>query len=118
MFKHHDAPYVAGRPSNGGSQLKHKFYATLSAVVDTVNAKRSVGLKLLQRARWVTAGNVTIPANHAIPAHGAVVEVRYLYAFKESGCLYQPLYLGVRSDVLPTECVTGQVKFKNDEAES
>ena len=118
MFKHHDAPYVAGRPSGGGSQLKHKFYATLSAVVDTINDKRSVGLKLLQGARWITAGNVTIPANHAIPAHGAVVEVRYLYAFKESGCLYQPLYLGVRSDVLPTECVTEQVKFKNDEAES
>ncbi len=118
VFKHHDAPYVAGRPSSGGSQLKHKFYATLSAVVDTINAKRSVGLKLLQGARWVTAGNVTIPANHSIPAHGAVVEVRYLYAFKESGCLYQPLYLGVRSDVLPTECVTEQLKLKNDEAES
>jgi bifunctional non-homologous end joining protein LigD len=115
VFKHHDAPYVAGRPSTGGSQLKHKFYATLSAVVDTINAKRSVGMKLLQGARWVTGGNVTIPVNHAIPAHGAVVEVRYLYAFKESGCLYQPLYLGTRSDVLPTECVTGQLKFKGEE---
>lgn len=118
VFKHHDAPYDAGRPGSGGSQLKHKFYATLSAVVDTINAKRSVGLKLLQGARWVTAGNVTIPANHCIPAHGQVVEVRYLYAFKESGCLYQPLYLGVRSDVLPTECITSQLKFKNDEAEA
>jgi bifunctional non-homologous end joining protein LigD len=115
VFKHHDAPYVAGQPASGGSQLKHKFYATLSAVVDVVNTKRSVGLKLLTGARWVGAGNVTIPANHAIPAHGAVVEVRYLYAFRESGCLYQPQYLGTRSDVLPTECVTGQLKFKHEE---
>jgi bifunctional non-homologous end joining protein LigD len=63
----------------------------------------------------VTGGNVTIPANHSIPDHGAVVEVRYLYAFKESGCLYQPVFLGVRDDILPTECVAEQLKFKNDE---
>lgn len=47
-----------------------------------------------------------------------MVEVRYLYVFKESGCLYQPLYLGARSDVLPAECVTGQLKFKSEEAEA
>lgn len=115
VFKHHNAPYVAGRPASGGSHLKHKFYATVSAVVDTINAKRSIGIKLLKANRWVTCGNVTIPANHVVPAHGAVVEIRYLYAFRESGCLYQPLYLGVRSDVLPTECITGQLKFRNDE---
>jgi bifunctional non-homologous end joining protein LigD len=115
VFKHIDAPYVAGQPSSGGFQLKHKFYATLSAVVDTINAKRSIGIKLLKANRWVTGGNVTIPANHSIPDHGAVVEVRYLYAFKESGCLYQPVFLGVRDDILPTECVAEQLKFKNDE---
>ena len=30
VLKHLHAPYVAGRPNRGGSQLKHKFYATLS----------------------------------------------------------------------------------------
>jgi bifunctional non-homologous end joining protein LigD len=65
----------------------------------------------------VAAGNVTIPTNQDIPRDGQVVEVRYLYAFEESGCLYQPVYLGVRSDVLPMECVVSQLKFKNDEDE-
>ncbi|HMJ91504.1 MAG TPA: WGR domain-containing protein [Candidatus Acidoferrum sp.] len=114
VFKHIDAPYVPGRPNSGGTQLKHKFCATLSAVVGAINAKRSIEVQLFDGKRWVTAGNVTIPANHSVPAQGQVVEVRYLYAFKESGCLYQPVYLGVRSDVLATECVTAQLKFKSD----
>lgn len=118
VFKHTEAPYVAGRPNSGGMQLKHKFCATLSALVGTINDKRSIEIKLLKGTRWVTAGNVTIPANHAIPTVGQMVEVRYLYAFKESGCLYQPVYLGLRSDVLQTECRTTQLKFKNSEEES
>ena len=44
---------------------------------------------------------------------GAVVEVRYLYAFKESRCLYQPTYLGQRSDVTECECVVAQLKYKS-----
>ena len=117
VFKRTDAPYVEGRPSSGGTQLKHKFYATLSAIVGTVNAKHSIEIKLFDDKGLVTAGNVTIPSNHAIPAVGQIVEVRYLYAFKESGCLYQPVYLGVRSDVKETECVTRQLKFKNGDEE-
>ena len=66
----------------------------------------------------VSAGNVTIPANHKIPQVNQVVEVRYLYAFKESGSVYQPVYLGVRRDVSPTECLTTQLKFKNGEEEA
>ena len=31
---------------------------------------------------------------------------------------YQPVFLGVRSDVLQTECLTSQLKFKNDKEES
>ena len=33
VFKRLDAPYTPGRPNSGGNQLKHKFYATCSAVV-------------------------------------------------------------------------------------
>ena len=43
---------------------------------------------------------------------GAVVEVRYLYAYRESLCLYQPVYLGPRDDVEPGECLVSQLKFK------
>ena len=117
VFKRIDAPYVSGRPASGGTQLKHKFYATLSAVVGNVNDKRSIEIKLFTNNRLVTAGNVTIPANHDLPKVGQVIEVRYLYAFRESGCLYQPVYLGVRSDALQTECLVEQLKFKNSDEE-
>ena len=56
-------------------------------------------------------GNVTIPANCEIPQKGDLVEVRYLYAYK-GGSLYQPTYLGKRSDVDEDECVLNQLKYK------
>jgi bifunctional non-homologous end joining protein LigD len=111
VLKRLDAYYVAGRPNSGGSQLKHKFYATASVLVTKINRQRSVEMGLLNGS-WKSAGNVTIPANHSIPKVGTVVEVRYLYAFKESGCLYQPTYLGPRSDINQSECLVGQLKFK------
>jgi bifunctional non-homologous end joining protein LigD len=118
VLKRTDAAYVAGRPNSGGTQLKHKFYATLSACVGAINSKRSIEIQLLGDWGFVTAGNVTIPANHPVPKVNQVVEVRYLYAFRESGCVYQPVFLGVRSDVQPMECVRRQLKFKSSEEES
>jgi bifunctional non-homologous end joining protein LigD len=115
VFKQVHSPYTAGRPNSGGSQLKHKFVATLSAVVAKVNRQRSVELQLLGPDGWASSGNVTIPSNQKIPAAGQVVEVRYLYAFRESGVLYQPVYLGPRDDVDDSECQTSQLKFKPQE---
>ena len=110
VFKRWDAPYTAGRPNRGGPQRKHKFVSTLSAVVSEVNQKRSVVVSLLnEQGDWRAVGSVTIPANQAVPPIGAVVEVRYLYA---APSLYQPVYLGERSDVEAHECVTAQLKFK------
>ena len=48
VFKHIDAPYTAGRPASGGSQLKYKFCETASFIVGKANAKRSVSLLLFQ----------------------------------------------------------------------
>ena len=115
VFKRLDAPYTAGRPNSGGTQLKHKFYATVSAVVAKLNAQRSVEVKLLGGDGWQTAGNVTIPPNLEPPSVGDVVEVRYLHAFPESGCLYQPVYLGRRGDVDQMDCLATQLKFKPEE---
>ena len=92
--------------------MKHKFVATLSALVAKVNSQRSVVISLFGKNGWQTCGNVTIPANHEIPQAGQVVEVRYLYAFRESGVLFQPVYLGVRDDVDDMECLASQLKFK------
>ena len=116
VFKLWNAPYTPGRPNSGGSQLKYKFVATLSAVVAKVNQQRSVALRLLNHEGWQPVGNVTIPPNHPVPSVGAVVEVRYLYAVPD-GSLYQPVYLGGRNDVEPHECVVSQLKFKRDEEE-
>jgi bifunctional non-homologous end joining protein LigD len=115
VFKRLDVPYTPDRPNSGGPQLKHKFYATLSAVVSKINTQRSVEIRLLDHEGWQVAGNVTIPPNHLIPEIGAVVEIRYLYAFRESGVLYQPVLLGVRTDVEIAECLASQLKFKADD---
>jgi bifunctional non-homologous end joining protein LigD len=112
VFKRLHAPYSPGRPNSGGAQLKHKFYATLSAVVTAINTRRSVEIRLFGPEGWQPAGNVTIPPNRSIPSVGQVVEVRYLYGFRQSGVLYQPVYLGPRSDVAQTDCVVSQLKYQ------
>ena len=112
VFKRLDAPHTPGKPNSGGPQLKFKFVATLSAVVARINARRSMELGLFNGRSLVSCGNVTIPANHQIPSVGTIVEVRYLNAAKDSGVLYQPVYLGPRDDVDPGECLVSQLKFK------
>jgi ATP-dependent DNA ligase len=110
VFKHKDAPYTAGRPASGGAQLKYKFVETASVLVTAINEQRSVGIGFIDHPG--TAGNVAIPSNHSVPKIGAVVEVRYLYAMPESHALYQPVYLGERDDIEPSECSRGQLKFR------
>jgi bifunctional non-homologous end joining protein LigD len=117
VFRWLRAPYVSGRPSRGGDALKLKFNETASFVVSSVNAQRSVSIGLWSGKRFVPAGNVTIPPNMPVPVVGAVVEVRYLYAFAESGCVYQPVYLGERDDVKPGACTIQQLKYKPAAAE-
>jgi bifunctional non-homologous end joining protein LigD len=117
VFKQLHAAYTAGRPNTGGTQLKHKFVATLSALVAKINRQRSIEVNLLGTSGWQTAGNVTIPANHSIPRVGEVVEIRYLYAHRESGVLFQPVYLGKRDDVNAKECSVDQIKFKPEDDE-
>lgn len=114
VLKDRHAPFTPGRPASGGPQLKYKFVEAASFVVTGHNAKRSVTLGLHDGAKLVSAGNVTIPPNHAIPQLGTVIEVKYLYAFRESGAIYQPVYLGPRDDIPASECVTDQLKYKAD----
>jgi bifunctional non-homologous end joining protein LigD len=112
VFKDTSAPYTPGRPSRGGSQLKLKFTATCSCIVAGVTrGKRSVALEMVDGSRRVGIGNVTVPANHAVPETGQVVEARYLYAYP-GGSLYQPVYLGRRDDVDPKDCRLAQLKYR------
>ena len=117
VFKEVDAPFSAGRPNSGGTHLKFKFVESASFVVTGINAKRSVTLGLYDGDKLVPAGNVTIPPNHDVPQVGDVSEVKYLYCFKESGSIYQPVYLGVRKDIPASECVVEQLKYKADSSE-
>lgn len=120
VFKRLDAPYKPGRPSSGGTMLKHKFYATCSCmVVQGRSGKRSIGLALndVKGPRDITVinvGNCTVPANQPVPKVGDIVEVRYLYAYK-GGSLYQPVLLGIRDDLDEVACDTNQLKFKAEE---
>ena len=116
VFKNIDAQFSPGRPNFGGTQLKFKFVESASFVVTGRNAKRSVSLGLYDGDKLVPAGNVTIPPNHAVPAPDEVCEVQFLYAFKESGCIYQPVYLGPRTDIPTSECATDQLKYKSEAA--
>ncbi|MEI6607829.1 MAG: hypothetical protein WCP35_21210, partial [Verrucomicrobiota bacterium] len=115
VFKNVNAPYSPGRPNSGGSQLKYKFVESASFVVTARNAKRSVALGLYDDDKLVPAGNVTISPNHAVPAVGEVVECSYLYAFLQSGSIYQPVYIGKRCDIPASECTTDQLKYKGSD---
>ena len=114
VFKRLDAEYTEGRPASGGTQLKHKFYADCSAIVEAQNGdRRSVALSLLDESgNKIGVGNCTIPANYLIPEVGSIVEIKYLYAYPNGGSLYQPQYKGERTDVDPSECKTSQLKYK------
>ena len=104
------------RPNSGGPQLKFKFVETASFIVTSHNDKRRVTLGLYgtgkESQNLQPAGNVNIPPNQDIPQIGSVVEVRYLYAFRESGSIYQPFYLGLRDDIPADECTVDQLKYK------
>lgn len=113
VFKDLRAPWSAGRPAQGGSALKCKFWETCSCVVMRINARRSIEIALGGKS----VGNVTIPPNRTIPAVGCVVEVRYLYVTGIGGSLYQPIYLGVRDDVRVEDCTLEiqRIKYKPQE---
>ena len=113
VFKRSDAAYTVGRPHTGGAQVKFKFLESASFIVSKVNGKRSVSLTVLDGEQAVCVGNVTIPPNHEVPPIGAVVEARYLYCYR-GGCIFQPVYLGVRDDIRAEECVIGQLKYKSE----
>ena len=116
VFKNVNAPYEAGRPAQGGSQRKYKFCAEATCVVAAQNGdKRSVALQVSkENGELLDIGNCTIPANFKIPQVGALVEIRYLYAYR-NGALYQPVYKGERSDKEMPD-VYSSLKFKAEAA--
>lgn len=96
VYKRADAAFDSGRSNNA---FKHKVQESSTFEVVKVNDQRSVAIALRDEAGGIVPmGNVTIPANHAIPAVGALVEVEYMYRF-EGGSLMQPKFKGERTDI-------------------
>ncbi len=117
VFRGLDAPYTEGKPASAGTCLKFKFVDDCSVIVLERNeGKRSVQVGVLKgdgsTGEILPIGNVTIPANASIPAAGEIVDVQYLYIFP-GGSLYQPVYLGPRSDVSCDECIENVLKYVN-----
>jgi len=116
VFKDCSAPYTVGRPNSGGPQLKYKFTQSATCLVIGQNgSKRSVALAMATTNKgMVEVGNVTIPVNFSVPPVGALAAIRYLYAYP-GGSLYQPVYLGERTDVDVDDYAT--LKFKQGSEE-
>lgn len=113
IFKRKDHQYKEGRPHSGGDVFKYKFYktATVQVSAHTVG-KRSVQMSMQSNDQKRVVGKVTIPSNKEIPKVGSFIEVRYLYAY-QGGALYQPTYLGERSDQDDTDINDDQLIFKS-----
>jgi len=96
VFKLVAAPYVEGKSKYA---LKYKFKARATVQIVGANSnKRSVQTGVIGDDGIQFIGNVTIPVNKDIPSVGQFAEVEYLYAFPNGGSLYQPVYLGPRTD--------------------
>jgi bifunctional non-homologous end joining protein LigD len=108
------AAYSAARPSSGGPALKVKFYKTATVKVSALTkGKRSVQVSVLVGKSFQDVGAVTISPNFEVPKVGDLVEVRYLYAYK-GGSLYQPTYLGVRTDLDDEDARAEQLEYKEE----
>ena len=117
ILRHRGGCHTPGRPAQGGSLLKRKFVEDCTVrVAEGRSGRRSVGMELRNGAGdWMPVGNVTIPASQDMPAPGSLIDVRYLYAYRD-GALYQPVYRGPRTDVLEEECRIDRLKFNEPAA--
>lgn len=119
VFKRLDSVFAEGRPNSGGDQLKMKFWRQATVCVASINpSKRSVTMSMLENGMMVGVGSCTVPPNYPMPAPGALFEVRYLYAYRNGGSLFQPQYEGERddADVDTTDSLTYYTGEELDEA--
>ena len=115
VFKKVDALYIGGRPASNGSYLKFKFLESATLLVKKQNkTKRSVlVVGYDDDSNEYELGNITIPPNKDVPKEGAIIEVSYLYAYK-NGDLFQTTYKGERHDQDLSDCKLGQLKYKSE----
>ena len=115
VFKKLDAVWKEGRPEVGGDMVKCKFWATLSAIVDSEDTGKTsfISYVLDPEGKRVYLGKCTA-LGKVMPVAGDIVELRYLF-WHQGGKLTQAVFLGIRDDVDPTTCTTSQLKVKKHE---
>jgi len=124
VFKMKDAPFTEGRPASGGSQLKVKFWHSLTARIRAIkpDGKNSIECELLDGKKWVSCGMTTVLKRGLIETLkvGMLVEIKYLYALRSSSILYQSSPgtndngTFVRDDVEEKDCTVKQLKYKQE----
>ncbi len=117
VFKHHDAPYVAGRPGSGGTQLKHKFVKSADVVI-VENAGNAYRMAVYAGDQLQDIGKVFSGTTNESRAElddrlaageQPVAEVRYLYATDDEQ-LYQPVFVRLRDDKPARDCSLDQLE--------
>lgn len=122
VFKRRDAPWTAGRPSSGGTQLKCKFIASADVVL-VENAGNAYRMQVYDGGRLRDVGKVFSGTTNELRASldlqlsrgkRVVAEVRYLYATDDLN-LFQPVFVRARDDKAEHECTLEQLKQTNRE---
>ncbi len=120
VFKQRDAPYRAGRPTSGGTQLKHKFVKSADVVI-VENAGNAYRMVVQDGARPFDVGKVFAGTTNetrkridTLLAAGKtpVAEVRYLYATDDEQ-LFQPVFVRLRDDKRARDCARTQLTRTN-----
>lgn len=116
LCQNEGGPRLAGVPTNIFTKQHGKRSVQMGLLADAgapVNFRR-VGVLNLP-SKWVNVGDCSIPPNHPVPPVGALIEVRYLYAYPGTHKLVQPQYEGERDDVAQADCLLSQLQYKNGE---
>jgi len=117
VFKDGAAAYAPGRPSSGGTQLKHKFVKSADVIL-TENAGNAYRMavydgKTLREVGKVFSGTTNTSRRDIDDRLAAgdrlVAEVRYLYATDDHQ-LFQPVFVRLRTDKRPLACTLSQLR--------
>lgn len=111
IFRNRNGIYESKRSKN---VIKHKFVETADVVVTETyrgGKEQAISIGLYLDGKMVDAGGCKVPLglNEQLRV-GDVVECRYLYG-TEAYKLYQPVFIGVRTDKDAAECTVDQLKI-------
>jgi len=122
VLKRRDAPYTPGRPASGGNQLKYKFVKSADVFI-TENAGNAYRMavyagKKVKEVGKVFAGTTNETRKELDERISAgerpVAIVEYLYATDDDN-LFQPVFLSLRDDKEPEDCLLSQLVKTNRE---